>query len=307
MEALAKECMICSNDFDEVNFPMLIPCGHSLCQVCLEKLFKLSTKPQCPYCRFQLNPMQKVIPNLELLNVLTLSENSSVFLDKKVLKGELKDLLEKERTLDSKYYQTLQTNIKTIRSFKKPLHQIQKQVDKLEKCLTLHFAQIMLQVNKNYAVQKNHFQNLFSEREALIWKFDYIKNQKSEWKKLFTQRKSYESTKLSYLEPSISQAEISEIANKFSKILQKLLGKVPTEQVLMFFPCFDSQIEGLKGPFVDIEYAKVTKKFWPPKEFPPICWVDQSGNWYSKTGIPINPSTNIIELDCFLKYWKHIM
>jgi hypothetical protein len=49
---MAENCPICLEELLEATIPcLLVPCGHTFCSECCDKLFKENEEVSCPLCR----------------------------------------------------------------------------------------------------------------------------------------------------------------------------------------------------------------------------------------------------------------
>ncbi|XP_066953155.1 uncharacterized protein [Macrobrachium rosenbergii] len=69
MEFNPLECKICCNEFNEDHCPRILPCSHSFCGHCIEKLIS-TQKKGCPNCRmeFTANSAEDLMMNRDLLD-----------------------------------------------------------------------------------------------------------------------------------------------------------------------------------------------------------------------------------------------
>ncbi len=60
-------CPICFEDYHSKYRPAkLLPCGHSFCQQCIQRLIWNISSHNCPICRTKFNPFDKFLDNIKI-------------------------------------------------------------------------------------------------------------------------------------------------------------------------------------------------------------------------------------------------
>ena len=99
-DVLPNQCSLCFNNYEDNRKPLiLISCGHTYCEICLEKIFENNKKEiVCPEC--------KLITNLPENNINKLPKNRIAmdlnFLTKKKLEINIKNEKEEKKLIKEK-------------------------------------------------------------------------------------------------------------------------------------------------------------------------------------------------------------
>ena len=71
-------CKVCDNHFSKSKIPILLECGHSICSICVDSLYKKNSY-KCPYDQKVLKILPiNLKPNYELIEILPEETNKSI-------------------------------------------------------------------------------------------------------------------------------------------------------------------------------------------------------------------------------------
>ena len=79
---MTVECAICLQDFDkDFHYPLVLPCGHDICSISLEKFF-LDNAVTCPICKreHKYETSDQIPKNFSLISVIK-DHSKSCFLE----------------------------------------------------------------------------------------------------------------------------------------------------------------------------------------------------------------------------------
>lgn len=136
MNAAAKECGVCTEEFDEkLTCPRIFQCSHTLCTSCIDRLITDKTK-KCPFCKrtFKANLSKDIVVNtlaIELIKCLSLQEkNSKPSTQGKVcsMKERLEDIKKETRQISCLHLADCQEAQKQIEKTLKELTTLQENI-----------------------------------------------------------------------------------------------------------------------------------------------------------------------------------
>lgn len=71
-------CKVCKSDFDSVaRKPMVIPCGHTFCNECIQQAFSLRQSFNCENCFYKLENLSLIFLNQILIDKTSFRQTAS--------------------------------------------------------------------------------------------------------------------------------------------------------------------------------------------------------------------------------------
>ena len=144
------ECPICNNPYSELQKPKSIPCGHTLCEPCINSLVK-NNSIQCSICLKSFENINSI--NLPIIYQLINKPERKPNIPKQVLKSEFTNSIAKVNEVfdQIKYLNYVKTQISE--TFKKHIHTSITQI-----------TQEMNKILKNLVDELNNFiQNIYQQ------------------------------------------------------------------------------------------------------------------------------------------------
>ena len=175
---MAINCPICELSYSEENKPKSIPCGHTLCEICINSLIK-NEEFACPICRVSYKNLN--ISHLPTIYQLIITEKSIIDTADKA--NEVYDQINYLNYVKDQInfrYQELSININEIK--KEVADNLSIVINKLNQYLKQINAtlDLILQDKEKYTLNMIHkIQELISTRKFIMQKFSQLYSQQS--------------------------------------------------------------------------------------------------------------------------------
>jgi RING-finger-containing E3 ubiquitin ligase len=223
-------CMICLESYSYSNSPKLVPCGHSMCSLCIGSI--KAEYGICPYCRTPFRA-EDIVPNSEFIKILIKEDIKNLTDIKNLFTTRLSEVVEVEMIKQQEIFETI--------------NDLERGISECFNTLRQQFTEIIddsmikqHQILKRIDDEINVLSNILSMNKG----YSMIDDVKSATEKIKTKYINDDiNIKLKQYQSGIFIQEIKDLAVEFSTKLKKL------ELALVEIPIFST-----KAPLVEMSF-----------------------------------------------------